>query len=466
MNGPRASLSLRRRLVGNLLAAAVAVAVLLGIAGAFFIHRMADLLYDRVLDGSLQAIADRLVIEAGEVTLDLPPAALGMLETEDRDNVYYDVRQGPRLITGYDDLPIADVAPVPGEPPLHRNAIYRGMEIRLAALARPIYGASEPVVVDVAETTNGRRRLERNLLIALLVLEAALIALSTVVVWIAVGQGLAPLVALRHEIEGRAAPGAVRMDPLPPAGVPQEVVPLVEAFNILLERLRQSFAAIRRFTGDASHQLRTPLTILRTHLDLVRRLGTGGDEGHAALADAEEGARRLERLIAQLLLLSRADEQTPTANAERSDLAAVAAAVARERAPQAIAAGLELSFEADDGDRPIRVPGAEFMIAEIIGNLLDNAIYYNRPGGTVAVRITGGERPSVDIADEGPGIPEGDLPLVFERFYRVRREGPPGTGLGLSIVRTIADRLGATIELANRAGSGLVATVRFPRAHE
>ena len=385
-----------------------------------------------------------------------------MLENEDRDNVYYSVRQGARLVTGYGDLPAPASPMLPGQAIRHRDAAYRDTEIRLAALARRVYGAAEPVAIEVAETTNGRRRLERGLLFALAALEAPLIALSAVVIWIAVGRGLAPLMVLRREIEARAAPGVVRMDRLPAAGVPQELAPLVEAFNILLERLRQSFAAIRRFTGDASHQMRTPLTILLTDLDLVRRLGTASEAGRTAIADAEEGARRLERLIAQLLVLARADEQEAAATAERTDIVATAAAVARERAPQAIAAGQEVCFESPGDNRPVWARGAAFMIAEMIGNLLDNAVRFNRPGGTVTVRVTDGERPSIAIADDGPGIPEAELALVFDRFYRVRREGPPGTGLGLSIVRTIADRLGATVALANRLGGGLIATIQFP----
>ena len=146
--------SLRGRLIGNLLAAALIMAVLLGLAGAFVIRHVADALNDRPLDGSLQAIADRLVIEFGEVTLDLPPAALGMLENEDRDNVYYSVRQGTRLITGYDDLPAPPSPPSPGQPIQYRDAVFRDMEIRVGALARRVYGAAEPVVVEVAETTN------------------------------------------------------------------------------------------------------------------------------------------------------------------------------------------------------------------------------------------------------------------------------------------------------------------------
>jgi two-component system sensor histidine kinase TctE len=453
--------SLRGRLIGNLLAAALIMAMLLGLASAFVVRHVADALDDRPLDGSLQAIADRLVIEFGEVTLDLPPAALGMLENKDRDNVYYSVRQGTRLITGYDDLPVPPSPPSPGQPIQYRDAVFRDMDIRVGALARRVYGAAEPVLVEVAETTNARQRLKRNLLLAIAASEAMLIALSAAVIWVAVGRGLAPLLALRRGIEQRAAPRAARMDPLPKAGVPQELAPLVDAFNILLERLRQSFAAIQRFTGDASHQMRTPLTILLTHLDLLRRLGTGSPEGRAALADAEEGARRLERLIAQLLALARADEQEATVTLTRCNLAATAAAVASERAPQAITAGRELCFEPAGHGHPIWVRGPAFMIAEMIGNLLDNAIRYSRPGGTITVRVMDGEQPSIAIADEGPGIPEADLTLVFGRFYRVQREGPAGTGLGLSIVRTIADQLGADVALSNRPGGGLIATIQL-----
>jgi two-component system sensor histidine kinase TctE len=454
--------SLRGRLVCILLIAAVSMSVLLGVTGAILIRGVTDLLYDRPLDGSLQAIADRLVIEFGEVTVDLPPAALGMLENDARDNVYYSVRQGGHLITGYEDLPAPASPLVPGEPIRHRDAIYRGMDIRVAGLAQRIYGAAEPVIVEVAETTVDRHYLQRNLLFALVALEVVLIGLSGIVIWISVGRGLAPLAVLRRDIEQRAAPGAIALQPLRPAGVPQELLPLLEAFNILLDRLRRSFEAIHRFTGDASHQMRTPLTILLTNLDLVRRLGTQSEEGRTALADAEEGARRLERLIAQLLLLARADEQPAAAAIEVSDLGAITAAVARDRAPEAIAKELELSFEAPD--HPVLVRGAGFMIGEIIGNLLDNAIRYNRSGGTIGVRVTDSNAPLLTIEDEGPGIPEPDLALVFDRFYRVQRDGPAGTGLGLSIVRTISDRLGADIVLANRSGSGLTATIRFRRA--
>src|SRR5262249_32777484 len=140
------------------------------------------------------------------------------------------------------------------------------------------------------------------------------------------------------------------------------------------------------------------------------------------------------------------------------------AAVARDRAPQAIAAGLELSFGTAGGDRPVWVAGAAFMIAEMIGKLIGNAIRFNRPGGAIRGRAADPPRPSFAGSGESPRGPEADRALVFERFYRVRREGPAGTGLGLSIVRTIADRLGASVVLANHPGGGLIATIHFPPA--
>jgi two-component system sensor histidine kinase TctE len=456
--------SLRRRLIRNLLVPTLAVAVLLGVGGSVVIGEVVHLFHDRLLDGSLQVIAERLVVEEGEVTVDLPPVALAMLESDARDNVYYSVRQGGRLLTGYADLAAPPVALVPDRGIAHRDDLYRVMEVRVAALARRLYGEADPVVLQVAETTRGRVRLERDLLIGLAALEAVLIGLSVLVTWLAVGRGLAPLATLRGAIEQRTAPGAVSMAPLPLARVPEEVAPLIGAFNALLGRLEQSFTAIRRFTGDASHQMRTPLAILLTHLDLARRYGTASTAGRAALADAEAGARRLERLIAQLLALARADEQDYGADASATDLVAVAAAVAAERAPQVIAAGQELSFEAPEGDATVPVRGPEFMIAEMIGNLLDNAIRYNRAGGLILVRVARGDQPSISIEDDGPGIPEADRERVFDRFYRVDRQGPEGTGLGLAIVRAIADRFGAAVQLVNRPdAAGLVARVEFPR---
>ena len=263
--------------------------------------------------------------------------------------------------------------------------------------------------------------------------------------------------------------------PLPLAVVPVEVLPLVIDINGLLARLDQSIGTMRRFTADASHQLRTPLAVLRTHLALLRRFGTDSAEGRAALDDVEGAVRRLERLLVQLLALARADEDAPVAPAapEMTDLRQVAMEVAAEQVPAALTQDIEVRFEGpEDGDAGLRAVGNPVLMGDLLGNLLDNAIRYNRPGGTVTVRVGpgSGTGPVMEVEDDGPGIPEAERERVFERFYRLDRPGEPprtGSGLGLAIVRALADRLGAAVRLdAGQDGRGLKVTVTLRPAEK
>jgi two-component system, OmpR family, sensor histidine kinase TctE len=457
--------SLRRRLLAGALVPAGVLAVALGVGGSLLIHNVVETTHDRLLDGSALAIADRLAVDDdNEVTVDLPPVALGMLESQAQDSIYYSVSYDGALVTGYRDLPRADVRRMETGVTKHWNAIMRGATVRVAALARQIYGKPRPALVEVAETRNARAELEWRLLGALVALEAGLLGVIGVLVWRGIGRGLAPLTQLSAEIERRAVPGAVSLRPLDTARVPQEVLSPVLAFNTLLERLDGTMTAMRRFTADASHQLRTPLAALRMHLELTRRHGAATPEGEAAVNEIDGAARRLEHLLVQLIALARADEEGGDGGIAETalDLSEVAAELVAEQVPQALARGVELQFERPDGAVPIS--GETLLVREIVANLLDNAIRYNRACGMVTVRVAHaavGNR--VEIEDEGPGIPPAERAKVFERFYRVpRKDGPEGSGLGLAIVRTLADRLGAAITLNDRSeGPGLRVDVVF-----
>ncbi|QCG96007.1 sensor histidine kinase [Azospirillum sp. TSA2s] len=462
--------SLRRRLLTRLLVPLGALAVGLGVGGSALIHGFVQSTHDRLLAGSTLAIAERLAVddENGEVTVDLPAVAFGMLESQARDSIYYNVAHEGGVITGYLDLPLPDISKMPTNVTVFRDATYRGHAVRVAAQIRRLYGVPQPVLVQVAETTAGRRAVEVDLLLWLTLLEVALVGGSGLLVWGAVGRGLAPLGRLRRVIDSRSARGGMALVPLPLAVVPVEVLPLVIAINGLLARLDQSIGTMRRFTADASHQLRTPLAVLRTHLALLRRFGTDSAEGRAALDDVEGAVKRLERLLVQLLALARADEDAPAIPAapEVTDLRQVAMEVAAEQVPAALAQDVEVRFEApEDGDAGLRAVGNPVLVGELLGNLLDNAIRYNRPGGTVTVRVGPGlgSGPVLEVEDDGPGIPEAERERVFERFYRLDRPGEPprtGSGLGLAIVRALADRLGAAVRLdAGQDGRGLKVTV-------
>ncbi|MGU3541433.1 sensor histidine kinase N-terminal domain-containing protein [Methylobacterium sp. A52T] len=463
MTRPRAP-SIRRRLLVRMLLPALALALLLGFAGALVIRNVVETTHDRLLDGSVLAIAERLTVEDGEVSVDLPRVALGMLESQAQDRIYYSVTYGGALVTGYRDLPGLNVDTLPLGVTTHRDGIVRGAAVRIAAQARRVYGKPDPVLVQVAETREARQGLERRLLAGLALAELGLMGLIGALSWYSIDSSLRPLTRLSDAIDRRAVPGAINLQPLDMAGVPREALAPVLALNTLLERLEQSIAGERTFTSDASHQLRTPLAVLRMHVELLRRL-TPGESAHAAAIDEIDGAaRRLERLLAQLIALARADAAAAGTDAAAAitDLNDVAARVVTEQVPHALARGSEIVLDRPDGAVP--VVGDAFIVGEILTNLVDNAIRYNRPEGTTVVRVRRTETGAcLDVEDEGPGIPPEVREKVFERFYRVAtRDGPDGSGLGLAIVRALADRIGGAVTLGSRAGgSGLVARASF-----
>ena len=458
--------SLRRTLLTNLVAPAIVLAVVLGIGGMVLIQRVVETTHDRLLDGSVLAIAERVGVEDGELTVDLPQVALGMLESQSHDSIYYSVTYLGELITGYKDLPLSGFDRLKAGETGHRDGAYRGKPVRIGVQARQVYGRPGLVLVAVAETVQARRAVEREMLIGLAVLEAGLIGLVACLGWYAVDRGLRPLGELKQEIDARGIQGGPNLSPLDLSRVPQEALAPALAVNSLLQRLDLAIELVRRFTADASHQMRTPLAILRTHLDLVRRLGSETPAGQSALNEVDNAINRLERLLRQLVTLARADEQNIAQPVvENVDLNEIAFNILSERAPQAFARDIDVQFDRFDGRAMIA--GNSLFIGELLANLIDNAIRYNRAGGMVLVRtIVEAAAARVEIEDTGPGIPEAHLARVFERFYRIpMTNGPEGSGLGLAIVKALSDRLGAQIALSPGAeGRGLRVSVSFPLA--
>ncbi len=203
--------------------------------------------------------------------------------------------------------------------------------------------------------------------------------------------------------------------------------------------------------------MRTPLSVLKVQVALARR---GSDaERREALDEIADAVTRLERLVTQLLALARAEEAGVSAPLEAVDLREVATRVITRQFGHAVDAGIDLTL---DGDAPV-VSGHRTLIFEILANLVDNGIRYNRPGGTVAITIDAtpaGTR--VTVRDDGPGIPRQHRDTAFERFVRLGNDGSDGSGLGLAIVRSAAARLGATVAFGESA-QGLAVILHFPR---
>lgn len=255
-------------------------------------------------------------------------------------------------------------------------------------------------------------------------------------------------------------------EPVASTDRPDELGRMAQALETLrasaLEAQRLQIA-MSRFTADASHQMRTPLSVLHTHISVLNGLISRDDEAYPSLKDIQEAADRLQRLLIQLLKLARADSApAQSVNAETNDLRRIVQEIAAEHAPQAAEAHLDLHFESESRSFP--TAANSIVLKEILANLIDNAIRYNRTGGSVVIRLseeTG--RYIVEVEDDGPGIPEAEYDKVFTRFYRMNRDqSRSGSGLGLAIVQSFASSLNAQISLACGANSrGLRVRVAF-----
>jgi len=313
--------------------------------------------------------------------------------------------------------------------------------------------------IQVGQPVALRRELATAVALRILVPILAGLPLFGALIWLLVGRGLAPLARLARTIASRSANS---LAPLPADRLPEEIAPLVASLNGLLERLEQSFGLQRRFAADAAHELRTPLTALGLQIQLLERAKSDA-EREGAVARLREGVKRATRLVEQLLVMARLEPDAADRPAERVDLGALADAVTRDFAP--LAEGREVALQVD-AEENVATPGAEDALRILLSNLVDNAVRYTPPGGSIVVRVSSGAGDAIlEVLDDGPGIPEAERSRVFDRFYRVAGTDQPGSGLGLAIVRQVAELHRARVELGpGLGGRGLAVRVRFPLA--
>lgn len=418
---------------------------------------------DRVLAGSALAIAERVVVtESGTLDVDIPYAALEMLTSTAQDNVFYRVEGPPgNFITGYADLPrIPDSGPNVVEEIEFMDGEFRGAAIRIAMLRRAGSSglAAIPFEVTVAETTLSRGLLSDSIIVNSAIRLTLLIAAAIAIALISVSLSIRPLYRLSESIAQRSPSELGRIEDQ----VPTEVRGLVDTINNFMDRLGTSLEALRHFTGNASHQLRTPLAIIRTQLALARR-ATTDQQAKTALDDGDEAVVHAERVIAQLMLLARVDEAvSQTRKAHKVDLTMLARELVADLIPLAYSFDIDLGFE---GDNTVYVLGDEILMGEMLRNLIDNALKYAGRGAavTVGVQEVSGMA-QLCVGDTGSGIAEHLLGDIRKRFLRGRGSGQ-GSGLGLAIVDEIAALFGGALTIANgRQGKGFVATITLPMA--
>ena len=316
-------------------------------------------------------------------------------------------------------------------------------------------------VIQVAQPERVRHeRAAQAALRSVVPLLAVAPALALVIGWL-VSRSLAPLQRLAVEVRARDS-GSLQA--LPVAGLPDEVLPLVQSLNALLDRLGSALAAQRHFVGDAAHELRSPLTALKLQVQVMRRAPDDATRDAAARA-LTAGVDRATRLVEQLLALARS-EAGPPREATAAPLAELVRQTMADVGPFAAARGTTLELDVAEGADALAVTG-EADVSVLARNLIDNAVRYSPQGGHVSVWVgTDAERPSapvLQVDDDGPGIPEADREMVFDRF--VRRDNAAdqtGSGLGLAIVRQVASRQDARVALSESPAGGLRVRVTWP----
>ncbi len=235
---------------------------------------------------------------------------------------------------------------------------------------------------------------------------------------------------------------------LPTQGLPLEIVPLVRAVNQALDRIEFGFQTLRNFTADAAHELRTPLSVLRLRVDtsLPPKMA----------APLRKDIETMSHVVEQLLAVAEL-EGTVVASNETADLHKVASDVVSLLAPLALRQGKEIALSEDA--TPVMVGGSPGMLFQAVRNLAENALTHTAPGTTVEIEVD--RQGLIRVLDEGPGIPESEQPLIFQRFWRRDRTHMEGAGLGLAIVRRIVEAHGGRVAVANRSPRGAVFSIQL-----
>jgi heavy metal sensor kinase len=242
-----------------------------------------------------------------------------------------------------------------------------------------------------------------------------------------------------------------------------EIGELIDTFNDMIRRLEISVKRIRQFSGDVSHELRTPLTIIRGEVEVLLRKPRSREEYEDTLNSVLEESQRMEKIIDDLLFLSRVEGLDKSKLHQNVNLEEVAADVVESRIQTVKKKNLKLKA---DEVKALQIQGNRDLLERMVANVFDNAVRYTPEGGEVTVTLKKqADRAVLKIADTGIGIPGEDLPKIFNRFYVVdqsRSKETGGSGLGLSIVKWIADCHNAEIDVSSRPGRGTVFTVSFP----
>lgn len=427
------------------------------------ITELSDSAYDRSLAGAIRAIDSNISTESGGVGVELPYNLFAFFELTAQGRVYFNVSTDDNLVQ-IGDVLLPSASNLETGKLQFEDVVYLGETVRLGTLKRPLdptLSSGTSIIIQVAET-KGSRSSFQNILIERAIARDILVVLALALM-LALGVYFAvkPLRRLRDAIDRREPNDLTTIDG---PHLPAEVRPLVDAINRLMQRNLEQAEQQSRFLDDASHQLRTPMAILRTQVDVALH-ETDASKIHETLRSAKDVLDRSTRTTNQLLTLARARTSHGTENLPLQivDLTEAAAETIRLIWSRLRSRSMDCALEAPEQKMLVRAN--EAIIREALTNLLDNAINYGAPRSLITIRIAPvTDRIVLDIEDEGPGMSDDEIAHAGIRFRRgAAGRARSGSGLGLAIASTAAKASNGALTIRRRTDrSGLVVTLSLP----
>lgn len=459
-NRSKAVASLRRRLLSWILwplMGLIGVNAWVGYGNAV---QAANEAYDRSLYLAARTLAEELEWRDGRLQLDVLKAAGYLFENHTGSRLFYKVTSvGGAWLAGDAALPSAPVRDKSAVKYFalvqFDDGVYLNQPVRLAELTHVMEeaGPAEALIkITVAETMEARQQLIQHILWDTLGSQGLLLlAAALLVVW-GVQRGIRPLEAFRQQLAHKADDD---FSPIQPPDLPRELRPLIETLNSYLERLGRLIDIRKRFLDNAAHQLRTPLTALKTQLALAQR-NAEPEQAQALMSAARQTTDDAVRLTEQLLAMTRVEHAREMHSPQTVDMVALAKRVTQEHLMRAHQLGDDLGLELQVAQ--CEVHGVDLLLHEALSNLIDNAIHHGPAGTQITVRVGAHW---FEVEDDGPGIAPEHQAHVFERFYRAAPSGLSGSGLGLAIVKEIASQHGAQVSVRSPVHGGRGTAIRL-----
>lgn len=450
--------SIRRRLLLWLLVPLIVLCCLSTFVAYKLAKTFANKSHDEILLNSAGSIASRLRRNAqGILVADIPEAAQAILRQSGKDDFYYQIVDSKaRRLGGDSILPLPRYMNLRG--PQFRYAEIDGKQIRICRIPVQIAPSNSEIWVQCAKTLNSRKWLQNEIFVSIVTPQMLLVVLASFSVWVGIRNGLAPLRILGASLRKRSK---LDFSPVRIKDTPEELEPLTDALNTLFLRAENQIALQRQFVANAAHQLRTPVTAMKTYIDYAER---AADERSlvGVLQQMSEATDRVVHTTNKLLILARSEGNSQKSAVE-INLADPIIAAGKNLVHEALKRKVALDFEIPE--EPVFVKGDLGDLEELVSNLIDNAIKYSSKSsnGAVWVKVIPGVQPILQVEDNGCGISDNNKEKVFERFYRIPGTTATGCGLGLSIVSEIATRHGARVKVLDRPEGGTVFEVVFPR---